>query len=326
MNLWKYADEGPAVTRGSQDVEKAVSRTLREMLNTLQRTAEDLNQALNDLVAACGSTRSTNALPPILRAHTAAASLAASLDVLSRFVASSASNPAVAGLSEEDEASATPAGASSRQEIPAAPAKRGRKVAPPVSTAPDVDDVGTVADMGEEPSPLQEPAVEDLATAEVEPQIDSPSARTFGRGRASDLSEEHSASFREFSQEISAGPAGQAINPIEELPAASASFDISMLQPEEQDLHRRANRVAKVSMQDIKMLRPNEVRLGREHKDICLRLRDDIEKAHKEYDRRFQSILVHPVDYFYDWMVQILGEGDPAALGEYPYPSPVPRR
>jgi hypothetical protein len=121
------------VTRGSQDVEKAVSRTLREMLNTLQRTAEDLNQALNDLVAACGSTRSTNALPPILRAHTAAASLAASLDVLSRFVASSASNSAVGGLSEEDEASATPAGASSRQEIPAARAKRGRTAAPPVS-------------------------------------------------------------------------------------------------------------------------------------------------------------------------------------------------
>ncbi len=312
------------MTRGPQDVEKAVSRTLRETLNTLQRTAEDLNQALNDLVAACGSTRSTNALPPILRAHTAAASLAASLDVLSRFVASSASHPAVGGLSEEDEASATPAGASSRQEIPAAPAKRGRTAAPPISAAPDVD---TAPDMSEDLSPVQEPAVEDLATAEVEPQIDSPSAQTFGQGRASDLAEQHSASFREFSQEISAGPAGQAaINPIEELPAASASFDISTLQPEEQDLHRRANRVAKVSMQDIKMLRPNEVRLGREHKDICLRLRDDIEKAHKEYDRRFQSILVHPVDYFYDWMVQILGEGDPAALGEYPYPSPVLRR
>lgn len=312
------------MTRGPQDVEKAVSRTLRETLNTLQRTAEDLNQALNDLVAACGSTRSTNALPPILRAHTAAASLAASLDVLSRFVASSASHPAVGGLSEEDEASATPAGASSRQEIPAAPAKRGRTAAPPISAAPDVD---TAPDMSADLSPVQEPAVEDLATAEVEPQIDSPSAQTFGQGRASDLAEQHSASFREFSQEISAGPAGQAaINPIEELPAASASFDISTLQPEEQDLHRRANRVAKVSMQDIKMLRPNEVRLGREHKDICLRLRDDIEKAHKEYDRRFQSILVHPVDYFYDWMVQILGEGDPAALGEYPYPSPVLRR
>jgi len=91
-------------------------------------------------------------------------------------------------------------------------------------------------------------------------------------------------------------------------------------------LHRRAFRVAKVSMQDIRMLRPDDVRVGREKKDLCFRLRDDIEKAHKEYDRRFQSIQSHPVDYFYDWMVEILGGGDPQTLGEYPYPSAVMRR
>ncbi len=68
------------------------------------------------------------------------------------------------------------------------------------------------------------------------------------------------------------------------------------------------------------MLRPEDVRLGRENKDLCFPLRDDIEKAHKEYDRRFQPIQSHPVDYFYDWMVEILGGGDPKALGEYPYP------
>jgi hypothetical protein len=27
----------------------------------------------------------------------------------------------------------------------------------------------------------------------------------------------------------------------------------------------------------------------------------------------------HPVDYFYRWMVEILADGDSAALGEYPY-------
>jgi hypothetical protein len=107
---------------------------------------------------------------------------------------------------------------------------------------------------------------------------------------------------------------------------AAPVFNLDLLPPEEQELHRRAFRVAKVSMQDIRMLRPEDVRLGRENKDLCFRLRDDIEKAHKEYDRRFQSIQSHPVDYFYDWMVEILGGGDPQALGEYPYPSPVLRR
>jgi len=79
-------------------------------------------------------------------------------------------------------------------------------------------------------------------------------------------------------------------------------------------------------MQDIKMLRPEQVQAGRAHKDICMRLRDDIEKAHREYDRRFRPIMDHPVDYFYSWLVEILAGGDPEALGEYPYPSPVLRR
>jgi hypothetical protein len=99
----------------------------------------------------------------------------------------------------------------------------------------------------------------------------------------------------------------------------AAGFSVDRLSPEEQELHRRANRVAKVSMQDIKMLHPEKVRLGRQHKDLCNRLRDDIEKAHREYDRRFKPIMDHPVDYFYRWMVEILAEGDAHALGDYPY-------
>jgi hypothetical protein len=101
--------------------------------------------------------------------------------------------------------------------------------------------------------------------------------------------------------------------------AAETDFDVNQLSAEERELHRRANRVAKVSMQDIKMLRPEQVRLGREKKDLCIRLRDDIEKAHREYDRRFRPIMDHPVDYFYRWMVEILADGDAHALGEYPY-------
>ena len=109
-------------------------------------------------------------------------------------------------------------------------------------------------------------------------------------------------------------------------PEAQPIFSLDSLPPEEQELHRRAYRVAKVSMQDIKMLRPEDVRIGRENKDLCFRLRDDIEKAHKEYDRRFQTIQEHPVDYFYDWMVEILGGGDAQTLGEYPYSSHALRK
>jgi hypothetical protein len=107
--------------------------------------------------------------------------------------------------------------------------------------------------------------------------------------------------------------------------AATEAFDVASLPAEMQDLHRRANRVAKVAMQDIKLLRPKDVRVAREHKDICSRLRSDLDKARKEYDRRFRAIHEHPVDYFHHWLVEILADGDPEALGEYPYPSPVLR-
>src|SRR5580698_9457858 len=77
----------PRKTSLEQALEEAVSRALRDNLAPLQRTADELQQAYADLVAACGSSRPSNALPAMLRAQTAASALAAGLSVLSNFVA-----------------------------------------------------------------------------------------------------------------------------------------------------------------------------------------------------------------------------------------------
>ena len=121
--------------------------------------------------------------------------------------------------------------------------------------------------------------------------------------------------------EIAAEPAGEPVA-VEEAPA----FDLNALDDATKEMHRRANRHIKVSMQDIKLLRKDSVKLGREQKDLCIRLKDDLDKARKEYERRFKPILGHQVDYFYKWAVEILADGDAEALGEYPYPSPVAKR
>src|SRR5271154_6990664 len=94
-----------------QALEEAVSRALRDNLAPLQRTADELHHAYGDLVAACSSSRPSNALPALLRAQTAAAALAAGLSVLSNFVAV-ALNPRDQQSYEENEfagASATAA-------------------------------------------------------------------------------------------------------------------------------------------------------------------------------------------------------------------------
>jgi hypothetical protein len=247
-------------------LEEAVSRALRDNLAPLQRTADELHQAYADLVAACSSSRPSNALPAMLRAQTAASALAAGLSVLSNFVA--------VALNPRDQHSVSPDdGASVAVEEPEAEAAEEIEVEP---AAP--------APRHAAPPPTEEIAIEPEPVAEVEEVV---------------------------AEEVAEGKV--------------EAFDLASLPTEIQDLHRRANRVAKVAMQDIKLLRPKDVKAARENKDICHRLRADLDKARKEYDRRFRAISDHPVDYFRHWMVEILADGDSSALGEYPYPSPVLR-
>jgi hypothetical protein len=272
------------MTRNASEVEQAVSRTLRDSLEKLQRTADEVNQAVGDLVSACASARPSNSLPHMVRAQTAAASLAASLEVLSRFITASLHPDWHTPFVPQVESAA------------------------PEESAPEFTE--EVAEQAAEPE-FQATPVAFEASQDVEQ-------------RASAIEDPALADVWEDSVLESSSSAVPPVS-IDEPPALGI-FDVSMLPAEEQELHRRANRVAKVSMQDIKMLRPDQVQLGKENNDLCLRLRDDIERAHKEYDRRFQAILDHPVDYFYAWMVEILGEGDARALGEYPYRSPVLRR
>jgi hypothetical protein len=270
-------------------LEGAVSRALRDNLTPLQRTADELQHAYADLVAACGSSKPSNALPALLRAQSAAAALAAGLSVLSNFVAV-AWNPRDP-LPGENEASAeedsSVAVAEPAEEAAEAPETVEAHAEPELEWVDEPRDDSDLAEKAAEEASNEKASIDNLSNAEAE--------------------------------------LAAAILPEEAAVAETQAFDIAALSSEMQDLHRRANRVAKVAMQDIKLLRPKDVRLGREHKDVCTRMRGDLDKARKEYDRRFRAIEGHPVDYFYHWLVEILAEGDAENLGEYPYPSPVLR-
>jgi hypothetical protein len=261
-------------------LEEAVSRALRDNLAPLQRTADELHHAYADLVAACASSRPSNALPALLRAQTSASALAAGLSVLSNFVAVALS-PREHRASDELEA----ASESHAVAVEEPPAPDSVQSAPP---EPEVEWV-------EEPEDVPAPSASHSLAVE----------------RPAAAPDEHLPLTESDIEEAAI--------------AATEAFDVASLPAEMQDLHRRANRVAKVAMQDIKLLRPKDVRLAREQKDICSRLRGELDKARKEYDRRFRAIHDHPVDYFHHWLVEILADGDPEALGEYPYPSPVLR-
>jgi hypothetical protein len=318
-------------------VEQAVSRTLRDNLEKIQRTADELHQAVNDMVAACASSRASNALPSMLRAQTSAASLSATLEVLSRFVTGALQQGMRTPYEPEalrvPPMSAPPVPAFEQPPpLPSHPIEEISSAAPPpvVQPAPVLEIPPPVERMPAVPE-VHSP-VEATAPSVVPPAVEmspadepAPALEPVFLDDPVPVTLHESAPEMELKLHADAHPEVQS-RPVGEPVEASPVFNLDSLPPEEQELHRRAFRVAKVSMQDIRMLRPEDVKLGRENKDLCFRLRDDIEKAHKEYYRRFQPIQAHPVDYFYDWMVEILGGGDPQALGEYPYPSPVLRR
>lgn len=268
-------------------LEEAVSRALRDNLAPLQRTADELQHACSDLVAACASSRPSNALPSLLRAQAAASALAAGLAVLSNFVA--------VALNPREQAASQATGA--------APAREVEDLDPPVAAT----------DEGE---PESVEAAEDLVDAQAG-KVHSHAVTAEDEVAAESKLQHHHAVEEPIDEPVAAEP-----EPV----AEEKPFDVAALPTEQQEMHKRANRVAKVAMQDIKLLQPKEVRAGREHKDICKRLKVDIDKARKEYDRRFATIQDHPVDYFHHWMVQILADGESEALGEYPYPSPVLHR
>lgn len=276
-----------------QALEEAVSRALRDNLAPLQRTADELHQAYADLVAACSSRCPSNALPAMLRAQTAASALAAGLSVLSNFV--------VVALKprQPDDADDQPNTRASTVAVAEVDEQAPAAVPRETPGAPHYAELETESEWAENES--LDPVVVGSHAAELEPPKVS-------------------------HHEIPLPPTVSELEmPVAEAADAKPVFDVSSLSSDLQDLHRRANRVAKVAMQDIKLLQPKDVRIARENKDICTRLRTDLDKARKEYDRRFRAIQDHPVDYFHHWLVEILAEGDTNALGEYPYPSPVLR-
>jgi uncharacterized damage-inducible protein DinB len=322
-------------------VEQAVSRTLRDNLEKIQRNADELHQAVNDMVSACASNRASNALPSMMRAQTSAAAIAATLEVLSRFVTGALQPPMRMPYESESmrvPSIGAPPPAAFEQPPPLPPHPKEEfswtapaPVAPPLVPPPLAPEIPPPVQRIP-PAPAARPPVEPPAFSVSPAAVNlTPAVLPAPVPETPIWSDPDPGILGEASSGLDLELPVTDYPPVEipaamEMVEAAPKFNLDLLPPEEQELHRRAFRVAKVSMQDIRMLRPEDVRLGREKKDLCSRLRDDIEKAHKEYDRRFQSIQGHPVDYFYDWMVEILGGGDPHALGEYPYPSPVLRR
>lgn len=112
------------------------------------------------------------------------------------------------------------------------------------------------------------------------------------------------AATEEVTQPTAAAMAASAPAPA---PAASG--------PEEDELHKKARRFAKLLVEEIKLYNQPRVEEGRQHKDLYDRLKVDIEKSRSTYDKRYAESAVASADYFTQELIRILADNDASLMG-----------
>lgn len=97
--------------------------------------------------------------------------------------------------------------------------------------------------------------------------------------------------------------------------AAASGPDLSGLSPEDQEVHKKAKRFAKLLVDEIKLYNQQKVSEGRQNKDLYSRLKEDIDKSKNTYEKRYGSTAAGSADYFNSEVIRILADNDPSNLG-----------
>ena len=84
---------------------------------------------------------------------------------------------------------------------------------------------------------------------------------------------------------------------------------------EEDELHKKARRFAKLLVEEIRLYNQPKVDEGRQHKDLYDRLKVDIEKSRATYDKRYAESAVASADYFTQELIRILADNDVSLMG-----------
>jgi hypothetical protein len=97
--------------------------------------------------------------------------------------------------------------------------------------------------------------------------------------------------------------------------AAPATDAFAHMSPEDADLHRKAQRFARLLMDEIKLYNQAKVAEGRKHRDLYDRLKEDIDKSRSTYHKRYGNTAAAGADYFSSELIRSLAEDDVSLLG-----------
>src|SRR5215472_16880798 len=97
--------------------------------------------------------------------------------------------------------------------------------------------------------------------------------------------------------------------------AAPATDPFAGLSAEDADTDRKAQRFARLLVDEIKLYNQAKVAEGRRNKDLYDRLKEDIEKSRATFRKRYGSTAAASGDYFQKEVVRSLAEDDLAVMG-----------
>ena len=97
--------------------------------------------------------------------------------------------------------------------------------------------------------------------------------------------------------------------------AGSSSHVGSSLSEEDAEVHRKAQRFARLLVDEIKLYNQAKVAEGRKNKDLYDRLKEDIDKSRASFKKRYGTTVAADVDYLQQELVRSLAEDDISLMG-----------
>jgi hypothetical protein len=107
---------------------------------------------------------------------------------------------------------------------------------------------------------------------------------------------------------------GASANAAASAPAAAAD-PFAGMSAEDADTHRKAQRFARLLVDEIKLYNQAKVAEGRRNRDLYSRLKEDIEKSRSTFQKRYGSTAAASGDYFQKEVVRSLAEDDTSVMG-----------
>ncbi|HVO82707.1 MAG TPA: hypothetical protein VMT28_18410 [Terriglobales bacterium] len=108
---------------------------------------------------------------------------------------------------------------------------------------------------------------------------------------------------------------GGAAQPVPEAGEAVAADPVAQMAAEDAEVHRKAQRFARLLVDEIKLYNQAKVAEGRKNRDLYDRLKEDIEKSRATYQKRYGNTAAAQADYFSQEVVRSLAEDDSTLMG-----------